>query len=192
MRRFLITLLLTGAIVLQLPVGYAQRKTAKPVKATPATITAQRGTDVITSSQLKDYLSFIASDELEGRDTPSRGLDTAAKFLAMNLSRWGLKPAGDDGTYFQKIALRRDRIDATQTSVELNGRTLTLGEEYIPSANAGKIPRGPIEIALSCLQATARCCFTVCCISLATICLSNRSNSSASGTAAPPAIPSVV
>jgi Zn-dependent M28 family amino/carboxypeptidase len=139
MRRFLITLLLTGAIVLQLPVGYAQRKTAKPVKATPATITAQRGTDVITSSQLKDYLSFIASDELEGRDTPSRGLDTAAKFLAMNLSRWGLKPAGDDGTYFQKIALRRDRIDATQTSVELNGRTLTLGEEYIPSANAGNV-----------------------------------------------------
>jgi hypothetical protein len=40
----------------------------------------------ITAEQLKDYLDFIASDELEGRDTPSRGPDIAAKFIALNLS----------------------------------------------------------------------------------------------------------
>ena len=61
----------------------------------------------VTAKQLSDYLYFIASDEMEGRNTPSRGLDLTAKFIAMNLSRWGFKPAGDDGTFFQKIALKR-------------------------------------------------------------------------------------
>jgi len=42
-------------------------------------------------AQMRAYLSFIASDEMEGRDTPSRGLDTTAKFIAMNLTRWGFK-----------------------------------------------------------------------------------------------------
>jgi hypothetical protein len=139
MRRFLITLVLSITLAVQLPAGFAQRKNAKTAKTAPVSVATQRGTDAITASQLRDYLSFIASDEMEGRDTPSRGLDTAARFLAMNLSKWGLKPAGDDGTFFQKIALRRDRIDTTQTSVTLNGRTLTLGEDYIPSATPGNI-----------------------------------------------------
>ncbi|HEY7783583.1 MAG TPA: M20/M25/M40 family metallo-hydrolase [Pyrinomonadaceae bacterium] len=102
-----------------------------------ATLATQRGVETITAAQLRDYVSFIASDELEGRDTPSRGLDTAAKFLATNLSRWGLKPAGDNGTYFQNIALRRSLADAGQTSVQLNGVPLNSGEDYIPLASSG-------------------------------------------------------
>ena len=57
---------------------------------------------------------------MEGRDTPSRGLDTTAKFIAMNLSRWGFKPAGDDGSYLQKIDLSRDLIDKSETRAALN------------------------------------------------------------------------
>ena len=75
----------------------------------------------VTAKQLSDYLYFVASDEMEGRDTPSRGLDTTAKFIGMNLSRWGFKPAGDDGTFYQKMALKRDSIDPAATSVEIGG-----------------------------------------------------------------------
>src|SRR5438045_4169684 len=121
MRRLLITLLLAGTFLFQFP-SYAQRKTAKGGKTPAVSVATQRGADVIAASQLRDYLSFIASDEMEGRDTPSRGLDTTAKFLAMNLSRWGFTPAGDAGSYLQHIALRRDRIDPAQTRVEVNGR----------------------------------------------------------------------
>ncbi|HKZ02907.1 MAG TPA: M28 family peptidase, partial [Pyrinomonadaceae bacterium] len=137
MRRFLITLILAGVLIVQYPTVTAQRRSVKPGKAAPTSVAAQRGTNVIAAKQLRDYLSFIASDEMEGRDTPSRGLDTVARFLAMNLSRWGLKPAGDEGSYFQRIALRRDRVDATQTRVEVNGRALILGEDYIPAPIAG-------------------------------------------------------
>jgi hypothetical protein len=76
---------------------------------------------------------------MEGRDTPSRGLDTTAKFLAMNLDRWGFKPAGDEGSFFQRIDLRRDRADAGQTKVEYNGRTLVAGTDYFPVGGSGDV-----------------------------------------------------
>src|SRR6266550_9316893 len=143
MRRLLSAIVLASVLVTGLPsagnfsLALAQRKSSKTAKAAPASLASQRGADTITAAQLKDYLSFIASDEMEGRDTPSRGLDTTAKFLAMDLSRWGFKPAGDAGSYLQHIALRRDRIDPAQTRVEVNGRQLTLGDDYIPSSVPG-------------------------------------------------------
>ena len=136
MRRLMTVLLLASMLVVSFPSAYAQRKNEKLKKAAPSVAT-QRGTDTITATQLRDYLMFIASDEMEGRDTPSRGLDTTAKFIATNLARWGFKPAGDDGTFFQKIELRRDRADGGQTKVEFFGRTLNSGVEYIPLAGSG-------------------------------------------------------
>jgi len=138
MRRLMTVLLLASMLVVSFPSAYAQRKNEKLKKAAPSVAT-QRGTDTITATQLRDYLMFIASDEMEGRDTPSRGLDTTAKFIATNLARWGFKPAGDDGTFFQKIELRRDRADGGQTKVEFFGRTLNSGVEYIPLAGSGLV-----------------------------------------------------
>src|SRR6201988_3748375 len=138
MRRFLTALLLTSLLIATVPAGYAQRSD-KSKKTSPASVTTQRGVDTIAAAQLRDYLTFIASDEMEGRDTPSRGLDTTAKFLAMNLARWGFKPAGDDGTFFQRIELRRDRADQGQTKVEYNGRALTTGLDFLPAGGSGNV-----------------------------------------------------
>ena len=136
MRRFLTALVLASLLVVTFPATYAQRASDKSKKASAST-TIQRGVDTIAAAQLRDYLTFIASDEMEGRDTPSRGLDTTAKFLAMNLARWGFKPAGDNGTYFQRIELRRDRADTGQTKFELNGRALTTGTDFLPAGGSG-------------------------------------------------------
>ncbi len=54
----------------------------------------------ISANSLRGHLSFLASDLLEGRDTPSRGLDLAAEYIAAQFRRAGLEPVGDDG-YFQ-------------------------------------------------------------------------------------------
>src|ERR1700680_3502551 len=56
--------------------------------------------DRICADSLRGDLSFIASDALDGRDTPSPGLDIAAEYIASQFRRAGLEPAGDDG-YFQ-------------------------------------------------------------------------------------------
>src|SRR2546430_13780563 len=140
MRRLkLSSLLFILALSLMLPATFAQRTGSKPKATAAAALLAARGVDTISAAQLRDYLTFIASDEMEGRDTPSRGLDTTAKFIAMNLTRWGFKPAGDNGSFFQRITLRRDRVDAAQTRVELNGQTLNVGDDYIPSSVAGNV-----------------------------------------------------
>ncbi|HEY7182796.1 MAG TPA: hypothetical protein VIC84_15305, partial [Blastocatellia bacterium] len=105
------------------PAAYGQRKSEKKSAAAAAPAAPAHGAaDSVSAQQLKDYLAFIASDELEGRDTPSRGLDTAAKFIATHLSRWGLKPAGDDGSYFQRIAMTQKKIDPALSYVEINGQ----------------------------------------------------------------------
>jgi Zn-dependent M28 family amino/carboxypeptidase len=103
-----------------------------------------KGRHAITSAQLKAYLAFIAADEMEGRDTPSRGLNATAKFLATNLSLWGLKPIGDDGTFFQKIALRRRRTDPAQTHAEVNGRAFRFGADFLDRAQTAGIANGAL------------------------------------------------
>ena len=138
MRRFLTTLVLASLLVTTFPATYAQRSD-RSKKAAAASVTVQRGVETISANQIRDYLTFIASDEMEGRDTPSRGLDITAKFLAMNLARWGFKPAGDDGSFFQRIDLQRNRADGGQTKVEYSGRTWTAGTDYIPAGGSGNI-----------------------------------------------------
>ena len=54
----------------------------------------------ISADSMRGNLSFLASDALQGRGTPSPGLDIAAEFIAAQFRRAGLEPLGDDG-YFQ-------------------------------------------------------------------------------------------
>ncbi len=116
--------------------------------AAKANSPARKAADVITAETLKDYLYYVASDEMEGRDTPSRGLDLTAKFIALNLKRWNFKPAGDDGTFFQKIALRRDVVDAAATSVEIGGQKLVYGEDLVRvNGNSAEPLSAPIVFA---------------------------------------------
>lgn len=96
-----------------------------------------KATAEITAKQLSDYLYYVASDEMEGRDTPSRGLDATAKFMATMLSRWGVKPAGDDGTYFQRMWVLRNSTDSTASSADLNGQKLVYGDDFFAEANNG-------------------------------------------------------
>src|SRR5258708_9255964 len=139
----LYSLLFILALSLMLPTTFAQRSGSKPKATAAAALMAARGVDTISAGQLKSYLSFMASDEMEGRDTPSRGLDTTAKFIAMNLTRWGFKPAGDDGTFFQRIALRRDQLDGAHSTAQINGQKYNFGEDFLPNAVAATFT-GPL------------------------------------------------
>ena len=135
-----VRLALVLALLPQLPPAYAQaphERAAAPAKAAAppaATIEAAR---TITAARLSEFLHVVASDATEGRDTPSRGLDETARYIADHLKRWGLKPAGDDGTYFQRIALTRDKVDPAATSFEFNGRALPYGEQFLAGRVAG-------------------------------------------------------
>jgi hypothetical protein len=139
----LYSLVLLLALTLASPATFAQHQNGRAKTTSTTTVMAARGVDTIAAPQLKDYLSFIASDEMEGRDTPSRGLDTTAKFIAMNLDRWGFRPAGDDGTFFQHIKLRRDQLDGAHSSAEINGQKFNFGEDFLSNAVPATIT-GPL------------------------------------------------
>jgi hypothetical protein len=112
--------------------------------ATKPNSPAHKAAMTITAEQLKDYLYYVASDEMEGRDTPSRGLDLTAKFIALNLKRWGFKPAGDNGSFFQTIALSRDAVDGEKTSLEIGGQTFKFGEDFLRVGGDGAAANAPL------------------------------------------------
>jgi Peptidase family M28 len=93
-----------------------------------------RGADQVDAGRIRADLSFIASDELEGRDTPSRGLDLAARYLASRLQALGLKPGGDDGGYFQRIGTTRRTVDPAKATLTLGDRTFSYGDDFLASA----------------------------------------------------------
>src|SRR5512144_2771711 len=136
MKRHFISLLLLAAFVLN---SAAWGQVSVKLSADE-----QKTVEGVTAEQLRNYLYFVASDEMEGRDTPSRGLDTTAKFIGMNLNRWGFKPAGDDGTFYQHIDLLRYKINLTATTVNLAGQQLVWGTDYLAAANAGSVSSAPI------------------------------------------------
>jgi hypothetical protein len=74
----------------------------------------------VSAESMRGHLSFLASDALEGRRTPSRGLDIAAEYIAAQFRRAGLEPAGDDG-YFQTANWRLTARDATAFRLSFGG-----------------------------------------------------------------------
>ncbi len=103
--------------------------------------------ETITAKQLKEYLYFVASDGMEGRDTPSRGLDLTAEFIGMMLSRWGFKPAGDDGTFYQKMAMTANNIDADKTSLEIGGKKLKFGNDFYAGPGQTEVSNSQLVFA---------------------------------------------
>lgn len=91
----------------------------------------KKAAEGITASQLSSYLHFVASDAMGGRDTPSQGLDITAEFIKMNLQKWGFKPAGDNGSFFQKIALVRESVDPVATAVGIGEQPFVFGTDIV-------------------------------------------------------------
>ncbi|MBM3773808.1 MAG: M20/M25/M40 family metallo-hydrolase, partial [Acidobacteria bacterium] len=85
--KLLAALLIGGALIA------AQAPKPRPAAARPAL-------PAISPAALASHVSFLASDPLAGRETPSPGLDIAAEYIASQFRRAGLKP-GLDRSYFQ-------------------------------------------------------------------------------------------
>ena len=87
---------------------------------------AKGGTNSITEADLKTWLSYLASDELQGRGTYTEGLGLAAGYIAAHLAQWGVKPAGDNGTYLQTVKVQGIRTNSrASVTLTVNGETRT-------------------------------------------------------------------
>ncbi|HUJ23330.1 MAG TPA: M28 family peptidase [Bryobacteraceae bacterium] len=86
----------------------------------------------ISAASLRGHLSFLASDLLEGRGTPSRGLDLAAEYIAAQFRRAGLEPVGDDGYYQTADMLDiQPQKSGFEMHVDGNGRSISISRDEI-------------------------------------------------------------
>jgi Zn-dependent M28 family amino/carboxypeptidase len=108
MREMAKTVSLCLTLCLSLPVwaegGAAGAKSQKaPSIRLPGT--AYVAMETITPERIRWHVRYLAHDLLEGRGTGQRGGDIAAEYMATQFAEYGLKPAGDHGTYMQKVPL---------------------------------------------------------------------------------------
>ena len=93
----------------------------------PAAQQRQMGADPVA---LQAHLEFLASDELEGRDTGSRGHEIAAQYVATEFKRLGLEPGGDENTYYQRIQFRRSYLIENSVAMTVTNGTETIEMQY--------------------------------------------------------------
>ena len=82
---------------------------------------AQAQIQDVSGSKIKAHVKFLSSDLLEGRGVGTRGGDLAAEYIASQFAVVGAKPAGDGGTYFQRVPLVGVTTQADSTLVATSG-----------------------------------------------------------------------
>jgi len=101
----------------------------------------------ITEADVARRVGIIADDSMLGRDTPSRGLDLTAQYVADQFQGFGLTPGGDNGTWFQRYYISRSRLDPASSHIGF-----TLGGNHVYAELSrdarylyGGIPQGDVE-----------------------------------------------
>lgn len=88
---------------------------------------------------MKGHVMFLASDAMRGREAGSPEFDIAAQYVASQFYAQGLRPAGDAGSYLQKVPLLSYKAaDKGSMAITRKGGapvSLVFGEDYIPAAN---------------------------------------------------------
>ena len=125
--------------------------TASPLAAQMAAVKPSpaltKAAETITAADVGRRVHIIADDSMMGRDTPSPGLEKTAQYVADEFKRFGLKPGGENGSWFQRYDIIQARFASataswpgTSTSVRSSGRTPATGTARFRPANSA-VPR---------------------------------------------------
>jgi hypothetical protein len=124
-----------AAIVLSLGVSQPWRLFAQAPEPAKGVKFAQ-----VSANDMKEWLTYLSSDELQGRQVFTEGYGLAAAYVADHLKAWGVKPLGDDGTYFENVKLKGYRVTRNSTvGVTVNGETKAFkhGDHVTFGVNSG-------------------------------------------------------
>jgi hypothetical protein len=101
----------------------------------------------ITAPDVMRRVSIVADDSMMGRDTPSKGLELTAHYVATEFRRAGLRPAGDSGGYIQRFGLTRWVVDTATSRVTLESEQVRARVRVGTDARfiEGPVPAVPIR-----------------------------------------------
>ena len=122
--------LATGALVAQSSNSPAAAASGMPAVPKVASLppAAEQAMGSIDPEKIRWHVRFLAHDLLEGRGTGQRGGDIAAEYIATQFALYGLKPAGDNGSYLQKVPMLGISTleDSTFSLIPAKGEPLSL------------------------------------------------------------------
>ena len=90
----------------------------------------------ITANDLRTRLYQFADDSMMGRNTGELGGYKGTAYIASEFKRLGLKPAGDNGSYFQNLDYGTSAFDSTSVKFSVAGTTLVAKRDFMPTAPA--------------------------------------------------------
>ncbi|MDT0596426.1 M28 family metallopeptidase [Glaciecola petra] len=92
-------------------------------------------------NNIKGHMSFLAHDLLEGRDTGSRGHEIASLYIQNEFEKYGLKPAGENGTFQQRVKFRKGLLDIESPTMVLTANDseieLKFPDDFLTGPNLG-------------------------------------------------------
>ena len=133
--------LLLGALVTVPSVLEAQAATAPgrarqlPLKRRP-----QPTATAISENDLMTRVYLFADDSMQGREAGYPGAMKGTAYIAAELRRLGLKPAGENGTYFQSVPFIARTLDSS-TTIASKGATLAAYKDFVAIPFRGALPR---------------------------------------------------
>lgn len=115
-----------------------------PAQTSPAPLS--RAAATISAADVARRVGIIADDSMMGRDTPSRGLDLTAQYVADEFRRFGLRPGGDDSTWFQRYPITRRRLDLEKSLIVFASGSTEREAGLATAARMilGDVPRRPV------------------------------------------------
>jgi hypothetical protein len=113
-------------------------QTSSPLSKAAATITA---------ADVARRIGVVADDSMMGRDTPSRGLDLTAQYVADQFRKFGLRPGGEAGSWFQRYPITRRRLDLEHSRVIFSAKDAMDSAGFRSAAryDGGPVPEKPVS-----------------------------------------------
>jgi hypothetical protein len=154
----------------------AQTTTQTSITVPAPTAAVTKAAASVTAADVARRINIIADDSMMGRDTPSPGLEMTAQYVADQFKAFGLKPGGEQGTWFQRYQIIQAQFDPAASHVgfiaggqhvhadfstgarfqfgtvpdgEIGGTALVIGGTLDPKALAGVDAKGKVVVLVT-------------------------------------------
>jgi hypothetical protein len=130
-------------VTLILPLAAACGGSTTTVTEAPAPRGAT--TAEISAADLRNRISIFADDSMQGRRTGTPGNVKGNAYIVRELQRLGLKPAGDTGSFLQKVPLSSYAVDSSRATLRVGSSDLVVWKDYHPYQAQFEVPARPIN-----------------------------------------------
>jgi hypothetical protein len=137
---------LAAAALAAAPAAAQAPRTEGPLNFTPRPTSG-----AISAQDLRTRIYGLAADSMKGRAAGTRGNVMATDYIAAEVQRMGLRPAGDNGTFFQTIPLMQRGV-AEGASLQVDGAPLAFGTDFLLIPNYGNVLRFAERFQVSGVQ----------------------------------------